>query len=148
MSWLKYPYRKIPLDKKDELYGSSILKPIIPIVVSGGERFVIYDALIDSGADFCIFHAEVGEALGLDICRGKKRDFSGIQKTSKRSEAFLHKVALSVQGFGRHKIETLIAFSYQISDYGFGILGQKGFLEHFPVKFDYRKGAIEIQVRD
>ena len=32
-------------------------------------------ALIDSGADYCIFHATIGEQLGLDITKGKELIF-------------------------------------------------------------------------
>ena len=67
MPWIKYSYRKIPLDKRDDFYGNAVLKPIVPVIVKKDETFVIYDALVDSGADFSIFHAEVGEALELNI---------------------------------------------------------------------------------
>jgi len=148
MSWIKYPYRKIPLDERDDFYGNAVLKPIVPVIAKKDETFVIYDALVDSGADFSIFHAEVGEALGLDVPSGDKRYFAGVEKSNGKvgAEAFLHKITISVQGFGVHEIKTLIAFSYDINDNGYGILGQKGFFEHFPVKFDYKKATFEIKV--
>lgn len=45
-----------------------------------GNNIVSYAALIDSGADICIFHAEVGKYLGLDIDSGKREEFGGVQE--------------------------------------------------------------------
>ena len=38
-----------------------VKRPIIPILIKSETKFIIYRALIDSGADYCIFHAEIGE---------------------------------------------------------------------------------------
>lgn len=64
---MKFDYFKLPLSKRSDFFGHSVLKPIIPVQVSNGKNKLEYAALIDSGADFCIFDAEIGECLGLDI---------------------------------------------------------------------------------
>jgi len=33
---------------------------------------VAYEALVDSGADFCIFSGQLAELLGIDISSGKQ----------------------------------------------------------------------------
>lgn len=38
-----------------------------------------------------------------------------------------------------------VIFSSDISDNGFGILGQKGFFDKFKISFDYRTKEIEIR---
>jgi hypothetical protein len=60
---MKFKYYKVPLSEKSDFFGSSILKPIIPVEVAHAGKKVRYEALVDSGADFCIFNAEVGEYL-------------------------------------------------------------------------------------
>lgn len=55
---MKFNYFEFPLSKPSPVLGSSILRPIIPIKISANGLTARYDALI--GADFCIFHAEVG----------------------------------------------------------------------------------------
>ena len=142
MPWLKFDYYKVPIPK-DAFQRSSLLRPIIPIKVLYKEKFIIYYALLDTGADFCIFHAEAGEALGINVNAGKEYGFAGIQQ-EKNSRAFLHEVTLDIAG---QKVKTLVAFSRDISDKGYSVLGQKGFFEHFPTKFDYAKERIEIQIR-
>src|SRR3972149_5873374 len=77
---MKFPYKKIPLRVKSTFFGNSILKPLIPVKLTYNGREVIYSALIDSGADFCIFDAEIGEYLGIDTKSGIKIGFGGIQE--------------------------------------------------------------------
>lgn len=142
---MKFKYHKLLLDRRSPFFGQSILKPIIPVTiyVSGG-RSTTYAALIDSGADFCIFDAEIGKYLGLNIKDGIKIGFGGIQE-SDGAEAFLHKINLSIDGWN---YETTVGFSYDVAKHGFGILGQKGFFDIFTVKFDYTKEEIELKEKN
>lgn len=138
---MKFKYLKFPLDKRSSFFGSSILKTIIPIELSVGEISIRYGALIDSGADFCIFDAEIGENLGLNIESGVQIDFGGIQEKG-GAKAYLHQINLTLGG---HNVKTLTGFSYDVAKHGFGILGQKGFFDVFSVKFDLIKEEIELK---
>jgi len=140
---MKFRYHKLLLKTPSKFFGSSILKPIIPIQLKVDGRETRYAALIDSGADFCIFDAEIGEYLGIDIKSGVKEIFGGIQEKGE-SCAFLHKVVLNIGGWD---YGATIGFSYDIAKYGFGILGQKGFFDIFVVKFDFLKEEIELKPR-
>ncbi|TSC74771.1 MAG: Uncharacterized protein G01um101430_765 [Parcubacteria group bacterium Gr01-1014_30] len=141
---MKFRYHKLLLDRPSSFFGYSILKPIIPIKIVAGKEEIEYAALIDSGADFCILDAEIGEYLGLNIKDGSRIEFGGIQERG-GAEAFLHKVTLNIGGWD-YKVE--VGFSYDIAKQGFGILGQKGFFDIFIVKFDYLKEEIELKPRD
>ena len=44
-----------------------LLRPIIPLLITYKGKTIGYEVLLDSGADFCIFHAEIGEYLGLRV---------------------------------------------------------------------------------
>lgn len=138
---MKFSYYKFPLTPRSEFFGNYILKPIIPIKVSGGNNSLNYAALIDSGADFCIFDAEIGEALGIDIKSVKGEIFGGIQERG-GAEAFFHAIKIDIGGW---EYETKIGFSYDIAKHGYGILGQKGFFDIFMVKFDYSKAEVELK---
>lgn len=141
---MKFSYRKLLLPQWSNYFGASILKPIIPLkIIIRGEELK-YAALIDSGADFCIFDAEIGEYLGLDIRNGPREEFGGIQEKG-GAEAFLHEVTLNIGGWD---CKTIIGFSYDIAKHGFGVLGQKGFFEHFIVKFDLSKEEIELKPKE
>ena len=138
---MKFRYHKFPLAKKSDFFGHSLLKPIIPIRISFQDKELKYAALIDSGADFCIFDGEVGEYLGIEVRSGIKEVFGGIQDKG-GSEAFLHKVVINVGGWD---YKTMVGFSYDIARHGFGILGQKGFFDIFSTKFDFPKEEIELK---
>lgn len=140
---MKFSYHKFPLSKKSDFFGSVIFKPIIPVKISAGQGILKYNVLIDSGADFCIFDAEIGEYLGIDVKSGKLESFGGIQEKG-GAEAFLHQIVMNIGGWD-YKIT--VGFSYDIAKHGFGILGQKGFFDQFIVKFDLPKEEIELKPR-
>ncbi|MDP3987911.1 MAG: hypothetical protein Q8P80_02095 [Candidatus Levybacteria bacterium] len=140
---MKFSYVKFPLTKKSAIFGTSILKPIIPIKITHKNLAIQYAALIDSGADFCILDAKIGEYLGLNIKSGIKEVFGGIQEGD-NAEAFLHEVIINIGGWN---YKTTLGFSYNIANHGFCILGQKGFFDIFIVKFDLLKKEIELKSR-
>lgn len=140
---MKFKYRKLNLSPPSNFFGKLILKPIIPLKVSQANAILQYAALIDSGADFCIFDAGIGEYLGLNIKSGVEVQFGGIQSLG-GAKAYIHKVDLEIGGI---QFKTEIGFSYDISKNGYGILGQKGFFDLFSVKFDLQKEDIEIKSR-
>lgn len=141
--YMKFKYLKFYLPQKSKFFGNAIIKPIIPINIFYKDKSLKYGALIDSGADFCIFDAEIGEYLGLSIQLGDKEIFGGIQEKG-GATAFLHEITLDIGGWD---YKTIIGFSYDIAKHGFGILGQKGFFDIFIVKFDLVKEHIELKER-
>ncbi|MDZ4221420.1 MAG: hypothetical protein U1C18_00935, partial [Patescibacteria group bacterium] len=77
---MTFSYISFPLPERSRLFGGKILRPIIPIEITIGAITVGYAALIDSGADFCIFDGELGELFGLDVRSGDRLQFNGIQE--------------------------------------------------------------------
>jgi hypothetical protein len=138
---MKFKYYKVPLADRSDFFGNSVLKPIIPVEVKYSDEKVNYMALVDSGADFCIFDAEVGEYLNLDVRRGSRHTFSGIQQGDP-SEVFFHDVTLNIGGWD---YKTRIGFSYDIATHGYGVLGQKGFFDKFFIGFNFSKEEIELK---
>ena len=72
-------------------YGNT-LRPVVPIRVKSKDLNVRYEVLVDSGADFCLFHAEIAEYLGIDLKKCKKGLVTGVG--GKTSEYFLHTVSI------------------------------------------------------
>ena len=138
---MKFRYFEFPLADRSEFFGDTIFKPIIPVKISVGKKSLRYAALIDSGADFCIFHAEIADALGIDIQSGTDIEFAGIQEAGP-AKAFLHTVTLTVDDV---EFQTSVGFSYHLAPYAYGMLGQKGFFDRFSVNFELSKGEIELE---
>mgnify|MGYP001600290209 CR=1 FL=1 len=130
---MKFRYKK---------YGETI-RPVIPVVLRHKDRSLRYEALVDSGADLCIFHAEAGEYLGIDVKRGRPLEVFGVG--GKVSLYYLHKIIIEVGGCP-FEIEAgfMPGVSGQVMSYG--VLGQRGFFNLFKaVKFDFHKQDIEFK---
>lgn len=127
---------------KYKSYGSGILRPVIPVDVQYENRTIPYEVLVDSGADFCIFNAQIGELLGINILEGEKQLVGGI--TGALEPYYIHEVILKIGGWP-YKIN--VGFLPDIARLGYGVVGQKGFFDIFTVKFDLLKEEIELKER-
>ncbi len=121
-------------------YAPELIRPVIPVEIKANSRSIRYEALIDSGADLCIFDAQIAQILGINIRQGKRQLVGGITGTER--SFFVHPVHISIGGWD-YGIE--VGFMPDLPPFGYGVLGQKGFFEHFLVKFDYSKTEIEVK---
>jgi hypothetical protein len=139
----KFDYRKFPSDPSEAFpRRHSANRPAIPITLINGSNRIRYLALIDSGADLCIFHAEIGEQIGIDIESGKKLEFNGI--TGEKMLAFFHHVEVEVGGY---RLPCYAGFCKELTKMPYGILGHQGFFDTFQVTFDYDKEKIELRLK-
>lgn len=139
---MDFKYRKFPVDPDNNPFPlkKHALRPVIQITLDSGGSSFGYFVLIDSGADYCIFHAKIGELLGLDINKGKPLTFYGT--SGEPQNAFFHEISFKVGG-NEHSCE--VGFSYDMEKLAYGILGQHGFFDKWIVKFEYSKENIELK---
>jgi hypothetical protein len=130
---MKFRYKK---------YGPQILRPVIPIEITYSNIVVPYEVLVDSGADTCIFDAQIAEILKINLKSGKGQKVSGI--TGVEESYYIHPVTITVGGW-KYKIDA--GFLPEIGRFGYGVVGQKGFFDIFVVKFDLVKEEIELKQR-
>ena len=139
----KFDYRKFPSDSSEAFpRRHSANRPVIPVTLVNGNKNIQYLALIDSGADLCIFHAEIGEQIGIDIESGKKQEFDGI--AGEKMTAFFHNIEIEVGGY---RLPCYAGFSKELTKMPYGILGQQGFFDMFYVTFDYNKEKVELKLK-
>jgi len=124
-------------------YGARAIRPVIPIELTYKDRSISYEVLVDSGADFCIFDAQIGELLGIKIKDGEKQEVGGI--TGVMQPYYVHEVTMKVGGWP-YKVK--VGFLPNIAQMGYGVVGQIGFFDIFVVKFDLLKGEIDLKPRD
>lgn len=130
---MKFRYKKF----------GSFLRPVIPIKVAHRDRSIGYEVLVDSGADLCIFDAEIGELLGIDVKAGEKHMVGGIAGQS--APYYIHSVKIEVGGIP-HEIEA--GFLPRVAGgFNYGVVGERGFFDIFIVKFDLLKEEIELRQR-
>lgn len=104
------------------------------------ETSVGYSCLVDSGAEYCFFHKQIGkEILGLDIEQGPKlSDVRGV--TGDTFDAYFHKVRFSLQGWEID--DAYVGFAELGAN--FGILGQYELFEVFKVAFNKAVDRFEL----
>ena len=131
---MKIPYKAVATGKE---------KPLLPITLrhpkTGASRR--FYALVDSGSDSCFFDYEYGEAIGLDVSRGKEGRVYGVIP-GKWERQYSHNIVIEIGG----KPHTITAgFMRGLSKHGYGILGQAGFFDQVEaVIFEKNKGVFEI----
>lgn len=134
---LKLPYKKYPT-----VAGGVDLRAICPVYIAltarGAVRSKKIEAVIDSGASNCIFHAQIGEAVGFDIKAGRQEETYGVD--GKSSAIYFHDILIYMPG-GQITIDG--AFSYDMPVPA--ILGMRGFFDNFKVTFDPTGQLCEVE---
>lgn len=115
-----------------------ITRPIIPIMIKSATMVIFYYGLIDSGADYCIFSLEIANKLGLTLSDKNKVQFIGVGR--EKVKGFWKEIEMKI---GDKTYVTKAIFA-EISEFGHGVLGQKGFFDHFDVKLSYKKQLVDI----
>lgn len=124
---------KLPYLKRE---GKSY--PIIPVLLINKDKFILTEALLDSGANTSVFHAEIAEQLGIEFKAGKKIYLGGI---GGRILAYLHPVSIKINEI---RFVCKIAFTEEMP-VSLNILGRENFFEKFLISFDEIKKEITLQ---
>ena len=140
---MKVFYRKEPsIPGAAHSDRTSVLRPRIRVRLFHKNRFIDLLALVDSGADDCLFPLEVATELNLPLNPKNVNLYGGIG-TGHISAVFTH-VNLGVAG------EVIFPLYAGFSDAPsvVPILGQAGFFDRFEVKFNKPKEIIALKFVD
>jgi len=112
--------------------------PTINVVIQGPKKRKLFKALIDSGASFSVFRAEVADYLGISVEKGKPIYLTGI---GGRILGYLHKIPIKV---GVKKFICKIVFSkeYTVS---LNILGRDNFFLPFLITFNEKEKKLILK---
>ena len=124
---LKLPYKTYPM-RGGGFSTTAMLSVSLALPAKNSPRTKRFEAIIDSGASRCMFHASIGRYIGLDIEKGEVEDTAGITGDAR---TYLHDVTLYLPG---GPLIIRAAFSEELPTAG--LLGMNGFFEHFKVTFD------------
>jgi len=122
---MRAPYRTLPGPD-----GTTLYYPLLRIRLgkSRGVTTRFFEALVDSGAADCLFSESIATAIGIDLETGQKERRSGI---GGNQDVWVHPVVLHV---GEHALDIEAAFTKNLPVSG--LLGRRGFFEHFKITFD------------
>ena len=115
-------------------------RPYIPVSLKHGEKSLPILALLDSGADYCMFDAELTSILGLDLIKMEKTKMTGV---GGEAECFVTRLPVCIEDTC---ITVPVLFSSDFSPNGFGgVIGQIGFFDRFIISFDRAKKDILLK---
>jgi hypothetical protein len=138
---MKFRYKKIPdLEHPSRKWVS---RPYLLVTLFYGANNRRVLSLVDSGADYCLFHSSVADELGIDVKNGWIKEFGGIA-AGHSVQAYMHTIEIEIQGFGE-RVE--IEAGFVDSDAIGGLLGGVGFLDNYKVTLEKYKGRFQIDAR-
>ena len=111
--------------------------PLIPVTLHHLSNAISISALIDSGADFGCFKAELADELGIPLERGEKREITTV---GGKITAYMHNI--EVQLFDK-KIKCQVAFSREFR-FHLNILGRQDFFNAHQILFKEKEKIVEI----
>ncbi|MGH9932583.1 MAG: retropepsin-like aspartic protease, partial [Pyrinomonadaceae bacterium] len=114
-------------------------RPYLIVRLIHGPKHKDVISLVDSGADLCLFHSDIGRMLGIDMESGSEIAFQGV--SGARETASLHRVSLTVGSLGSISLDAGFTDSMAV---GTGLLGQQGFFEQFHINFQLDEKLFEI----
>ena len=132
---MKFKYQEFEVKPSPATKRKKVIyRPIIPVILFYRKGMVGYQAIVDSGSDYCIFESQVADYLNIKLTSGNKRKIIGIG--GREIKGYENKVTFLIAG---KQYKTNAIFSRQIPPDSFGVLGNKGFFDHFEVTFKYPK---------
>ncbi|HWP55089.1 MAG TPA: aspartyl protease family protein [Pyrinomonadaceae bacterium] len=114
-------------------------RPYLIVRLTHGTKHKDVIALVDSGADLCLFQSDIGKLIGIDVERGSELAFEGVSGAT--ATAYLHRISLTVRGMSSISLDVGFTDSMAV---GTGLLGQQGFFEQFRVGFELADQVFEI----
>ena len=131
LSYITVPYQKIQIPPRGHLPAKTIHAPVLKtsLFYENKERLFYFDSIVDSGADFCVFPANAGKAIGLDVYEGENIVTSGV---GGKETLYFHKVKVEIVVNNQSwKFGCQAGFSTKLNTKGIGFLGRDGFFDLF-----------------
>jgi hypothetical protein len=114
-------------------------RPYLIVRLLNGDKHKDVISLVDSGADICLFHSDIGRMLGIEVEAGPELAFQGVSGV--RELSYLHRVDLGLRGLSTITLD--VAFTNSMAA-GTGLLGQRGFFEQFQINFELNQKIFEV----
>ena len=135
---MKYNYTKFDNPQEPAKPNFRPLLPVTLVGNNGKSKNVV--ALIDSGADVSLAHADIGRLLDIDIQTGRVWNYGG-SVDKQQGTAYIHRLHLILTNHSSIDIE--IGFTDEVAD-GIFLIGQRDFFQKYEVHFYLRKGYFDI----
>ena len=145
---MKIAYSQLPA-KPDAVFPNrqSVGRPIAPLLLEKHGKMLSVLAIVDSGADICLFPASFAAALGISIPNPLAYVFSGT--TNHPQIAYFDKIKVTILDLldSQQSIsfDLNAGFCDTLEHVGLGLLGQEGCFSRFDVCFHQTESYFEIK---
>jgi len=149
---MKIPFSFLPVQPDSAFPDrSEIKRPIVALHLTAGERSVIFFAVVDSGADLCVFPASVAADLGIDIPNRSCSLFSGSNDANQL--AYFEELQATILPMEAPNIDPnqepltfplYAGFCETLEHVGMGLLGQEGFFSRYSIRFYNSENYFEV----
>lgn len=112
--------------------------PIIPLKLKGKTETIEVKTYIDTGASYCLFHADIAEILGLILEEGTTTEM--VLGDGNILKVYLHHIPITI---AEREFTAIVGFSKGLG-IRFNITGRKGIFDKFRVCFNERDKEIEF----
>jgi hypothetical protein len=128
-----FPYIGLPIrNPATKILLGNIYRPLIPIQIGfNGKHSLLFEALVDSGADKSIFPLDIGTQIGIDFSTLKPNKAKGIGGMI--INTYSTPIKLRIKNY---EFQTIADFSDQID---YPLLGREGFFDLFTKIEFYQK---------
>ena len=128
---MRVTYKPFPFRNRGVPEQTRVWRPILTVqIICGHAKSKRFDAVVDTGSDYCLFHANIGAAIGIKIDQGPEGDLGGVVG-GPRAKVYYHNVKLVV---ATEIVDIKAGFSWDLTE---NLLGQFGFFENFMVTFNH-----------
>jgi hypothetical protein len=121
--------------------GRVALRPVLKLTIVAGQRQLSCYAVVDSGADHCVFPRQFLQTLGLDPLLAPSEPISGVGSSGISAHFF--NLAIDLQGLVQFPV--YVGFTTGLDEIGLGLLGQNGFFDRFHIHFKLSQRIYEIE---
>jgi hypothetical protein len=122
--------------------GKLSAKPFVQVEILSPHGNLSCRAIIDSGAEHCVFPRSFLPQLGLDPLEAPVEFSSGLGSLNVPTHLF--DINLNFAGIVTFPMRA--GFTVGMDNHGFGLLGQTGFFDRFHVRFKLDEGIFEVEV--
>ena len=112
--------------------------PVVDVTFVGRSQPLTIKALVDSGASFSVFRADILDYLGLSLERGARLYLEGI---GGRILGYVHRLPVRV---GERAFVMAVVFSRELA-VSFNLLGRDNFFRQFLITFDERGRRVRLR---
>jgi hypothetical protein len=128
---LRVNYKSSPFHNRGLREVIQVWRPVLTIqLIHNHATSKRFEALVDTGTDYCLFDARIGASIGIKVNNGPEGDLGGIVPGAK-STVYFHNVKLVV---ATEMVEIKAGFSWDLTS---NLLGQVGFFDNFVATFDW-----------